>query len=312
MTHTLALVALFQLAVPNNGTALVSYPTLGYTLSDSHLVRLAGVPGACSASPDVSATAYLSIRSAVAMRAVLLATVGDAPTLIYRTPISDTTVSLTEPPVATALSPTGSYFAALSPSHLWLYRRSGTAPLAALDARWLPVPVEQITALAVGDYGDLVLNTPNGFWYSATPGAPGALFSQISVPVTYLRFTPRDHLLVAFEVGQGRVIALHPTSAFAIEPLITSQNSLSPVTGLEFGADGLSVWITQAAGPLLNYNLSQRQVTPYDAPAGAIASVTAPGVFLWSQPDQHTAILDTTRSVPTVLVVPVAPAEVAK
>ena len=57
MTHALALVALFQLAVPNNGTALVSYPTLGYTLSGSHLVRLAGVPGACSASPEPGTTA---------------------------------------------------------------------------------------------------------------------------------------------------------------------------------------------------------------------------------------------------------------
>lgn len=312
MTHALALVALFQLAVPNSSTALVSYPTLGYTLSGSHLVRLTGVPGACSASLDASASTYLSLQSAAATRAVLLATAGHAPTLIYRTPASDTTVALSEAPIATALSPAGSYFAALSASHLWLYRRSGTASIAALEARVLPIPVEHITALVVGDYGDVVLNTATGFWYSANPGAPGALFSQISVPVTFLRFAPRDHLLIAFESGQGRVIAFHPTSAFAIEPLITAQDSLSPLTGLEFGPDGLSVWITQAAEPLLNYNLSQRQLTRYVAPAGAIASVTAPGVFLWSQPDQQTAILDTTRTVPTVLVVAAATAEVAK
>ena len=221
-------------------------------------------------------------------------------------------MSLAEAPIAISLSPSGSYFAALSSSHLWPYRRSGAVPLAALDARTLPIPVAQITALAVGDYGDVVLNTASGFWYSANPGAPGAIFSEVSVPVTFLRFAPRDHLLIAFEPGQGRVIALHPTSAFAIEPLITPQDSLNPVTGLEFGTDGLSIWLTQAAGPLLSYNLSQRLLTSYTVPAGAIASVTAPGVFLWSQPDQQIALLDTTRAVPTVLVVPAAAADVAK
>ena len=219
--------------------------------------------------PNPAPLQYLNIQTAVATRAVLLSTAGDSPALIYRTPINDTTVSLTEAPIATALSPAGSYFAALSSSHLWLYRRSGAAPLAALDARTLPIPVAQITAFVVGDYGDVVLNTASGFWYSANPGAPGAIFSQVSVPVTFLRFTPRDHLLIAFEPGQGRVIALHPTSAFAIEPLITPQDSLSPVTGLEFGTDGLSIWVTQTAGPLLNYNLSQRQLTSYTVPAGA-------------------------------------------
>jgi len=312
MTHSLAMLALFQLAVPNSSTALVSYPTLGYTLSGSHLVHLTGVPGACSASLDASASAYVSIQSAAATRAVLLATAGDAPTLIYRTPVNDTTVALGEAPIATALSPAGAYFAALSASRLLLYRRSGSAPIAALDARMLPIAVEQITALVVGDYGDVVLNSATGFWYSANPGAPSALFSQISVPLTFLRFAPRDHLLIAFEAGQGRVVALHPTSAFAIEPLITAQDSVSQLTGLEFGADGLSVWITQADGPLLHYNLSQRQLTAYLVPAGAIASVTTPGVFLWSQPDQQTEILDTTRTVPTVLVVPAASTGVAK
>ncbi len=159
MTQALAFIALFQLAVPNDGTALVSYPTLGYKLSGSHLVRLAGVPGACSASPDPSSTQYLNIQTAAATRAVLLSTAGDTATLLYRTPINDTTVVLSEPPIATALSPAGSYFAALSASHLWLYRRSGTAPLAALDTRTLPVQVSDITALVVGDYGDVVLNT---------------------------------------------------------------------------------------------------------------------------------------------------------
>jgi hypothetical protein len=312
MTNALALFALFQLAVTNTGTALVSYPTLGYTLSGSHLIRLAGLPGACSASADPSAAQYLTIQTAAATRAVLLSTGGDSPALLYRTPITDVTVALSEAPLATALSPAGSHFAALSLSHLWLYRRSGTAPLAALDTLTLPVPVSEITALVVGDFGDIALNTAAGFWYSANPGSPGALFSQVSIPVTFLRFTPRDHLLIAVEPGQGRVIALHPTSAFAIEPLITQQDVLAVITGLESGADGLSIWVTQASGPLLKYNLSQRLLTPYAVSAGAIVSVTAPGVFLWSQPDQQTAILDTTRAVPTVLVVPAASAEVAK
>jgi hypothetical protein len=312
MLHTLTLVAFFQFAVPNSFTAVVSYPTLGYTLSAGHLVRLAGIPGACYAMPEQSTTEYLHLQAATAARAVLLSAGGDSPALIYRTQLDETTVPLTETPVATAISPTGSYFAALSSSHLWLYRRSGAVPLATLDVRSLPIPVVQITALLVGDDGGLILNTATGFWYSEIPAAPGASFAFVSIPVAFLRLMPRDHLLIAYEPGQGRVIALHPSSAFAIEPLITPQDSLSPVTGIEFGADAPSIWVTQQTGTLLNYNLSQRLLTSYAVSPGAIVSVAAPGVFLWSQPDQQTAILDTTRAVPTVLVVPAATAEVAK
>ena len=75
MTHALALLALFQLAVPNNSTALISYPTLGYTLSGSHLIRLAGVPGARWASLEPGAAQYLNIQTAVATRAVIISIV---------------------------------------------------------------------------------------------------------------------------------------------------------------------------------------------------------------------------------------------
>jgi hypothetical protein len=307
MIHTaLALVALWQLAAPSTASAIVSYPTLGYTLLAGRLVRFAGIPGACYSTPDASPTTYTHIQTATATRAVLLATGGDSPTLLYRTPLTDTTIALTETPLAVAISPSGSYFAALSASHLWLYRRAGLTPLVTIDIASLAAPIADVSALLVGDNGDIVINTPSAFWYSATPTAlPGPTFSMISIPATFLRFAPRDHLLVGYQPGQGRVIALHPTSAFAIEPLITAQDSFTPITGLEFSADGLSVWISQQAGPLLNYDLAQRHTSAYTVQAGAIASVTAPGVYLWSTPDQSaSSILDTTRAVPTVLVVP--------
>ena len=250
--NTLALVALFQLATPSPITPNISYPTLGYTLAAGHLLRLAGIPGACYSEPDPSPALYLQIQTASAARAVLLSTAGDTPTLLYRTPIADATVSLSDPPLAIAISPTGAYFAALSPLHLWLFRRSGTAPLATFDARSLPTTPHDITALLVGDNGDLILNTTTAFWYSAAPVSPAATFTAVSLPLTFLRFAPRDHLLVAYEPGQGRLIALHPTSGFAIEPLLTPKDSLTPVTGLEFAADSLAIWITQQNGVLIN------------------------------------------------------------
>ena len=302
MIHTIALVALFQLAVPSDVHALVSYPTLGYTLSGNRLIRLAGVPGACYATADPTSAQYSQVHNASAAHATLLVTVATPATLIYRTPLTDITITLPEPPQQTAISPTGAYFAALTSSHLSLYRRSSLTPIATVDPPSLPIPAD-VTALAIGDYGDTVLTTSTAFWYSASPGAN---FSPISIAATFLRFTPRDHLLIGYDAGQGRVIALHPTSAFAIEPLITSQDALTTVSGLEFSPDALSFWVTQQTGPLLNYDLPTRHLTPYPLPAGVITAVVAPGVFLWSQPDQPTTILDTTRSTPTLLVLPTA------
>jgi hypothetical protein len=300
MMHTIAILTLFQLAAPSGVNALVSSPTLGYILTGNRLVRLAGVPGACYTTADATTTQYTQAHNASAAQATLLVTGGTSVTLIYRTPLTDITITLPEPPQHTAISPTGSYFAALTANRLSLYRRSSSAPVATVEPPSLPIPAD-VTALAIGDYGDTVLTTPTAFWYSASPGAS---FTSISIAATFLRFTPRDHLLIAYDAGQGRIIALHPTSSFAIEPLITSQDALTAVTGLEFSPDALSIWVTQQTGPLLNYSLPGRHLTSFPLPAGGITAVIAPGVFLWSQPDQQTAILDTTRSTPTILIVP--------
>jgi hypothetical protein len=298
--HTIAILALFQLAAPSGVNAFVSSPTLGYTLDGNRLVRLAGVPGACYATHDPSATQYTHVHNASAAQATLLVTDGASATLIYRTALTDITITLPEPPQHTAISPTGAYFAALTSSRLSLYRRSSSAPVATVEPPSLPIPAD-VTALAIGDYGDTVLSTPTAFWYSASPGAS---FTSISIAATFLRFAPRDHLLIAYDAGQGRVIALNPTSSFAIEPLITSQDAITAVSGLEFSPDALSIWVTQQTGPLLNYDLPARHLTSFAIPAGRITAVVAPGVFLWSQPDHQTAILDTTRSTPTILIVP--------
>ena len=308
MMHTIALVTLFQLAAPSGINALVSSPILGYTLVDTHLIRLAGVPGACYATPVSTITQYTQVHNATAGQATLLVTAGTPATIIYRTPLTDITITLPEAPQHTAISPTGAYFAALTSTRLTLYRRSTIAPVATVEQPSLPIPTD-ITALAIGDYGDTVLSTPNAFWYSPTPGAS---FTSISIPATFLRFTPRDHLLIAYDAGQGSVIAIHPTSAFAIEPLITSQDALTAVSGLEFSPDALSIWVTQQTGSLLNYNLHARHLTPFTLDPGTIMTVIAPGVFLWSQPDQPTAILDTTRTTPTILIVPAATENMSK
>jgi hypothetical protein len=298
--HIIALIALFQLAAPSGVNALVSSPTLGYILTGNRLVRLAGVPGACYSTADVTTTQYTQVHNAAAAQATLLVTDGASATLIYRTPLTDITITLPEPPQHTAISPTGAYFAALTSNRLSLYRRSSSAPVATVEPPLLPIPAD-VTALAIGDYGDTVLTTPTAFWYSERPGAS---FTSISIPASFLRFTPRDHLLIGYDAGQRSVIAIHPTSAFAIEPLITSQDALTAVSGLEFSPDALSIWVTQQTGPLLNYNLPARHLTPFALDPGTIMAVIAPGVFLWSQPDQPTAILDTTRSTPTILIVP--------
>jgi len=313
MHTSITLIAFMQLLAPNTTNGLVSYPTLGYMLSARHLMRLAGIPGASYASPDSSSPAeYTQLRSASCARAILLATVSDSPTLLLRTPLAETTVSLADAPVDTAISPTGAYFAALFSSHLSLYRRSGAAAIASIDARTLPAPVDSISALLVGDDGDVVLNTNSALWYSADPTHRDPAFIMVPASLTFVRFAPRDHLLLAYDADKGRVVALHPTSGFAIEPLITAQDNLTGVTGLEFAADNLSIWVTQQAGDLLNYNLAHRFLTLYAVPPGSIASVTAPGVFSWSQPNQSIAILDTTRTPPAVLVVPIQAADAAK
>jgi hypothetical protein len=59
--------------------------------------------------------------------------------------------------------------------------------------------------------------------------------------LTFARFIPHDHLVIAYYSGQGRIIAVHPASAFAVEPLITADDGLTTVTGLQFGSDGTSV-----------------------------------------------------------------------
>jgi hypothetical protein len=186
--HTIAILTLFQLAAPSGVNALVSSPTLGYTLAGNRLVRLAGVPGVCYTTPDPTATLYTHVHSASAAQATLLVTDGAPATLIYRTALADITITLPEPPQHTAISPTGAYFATLASSRLSLYRRSGSAPVATVEPPSLPIPAD-VTALAIGDYGDTVLTTPTGFWYSARPGGS---FTSISIAATFLRFQDGD------------------------------------------------------------------------------------------------------------------------
>jgi hypothetical protein len=305
MTNVLTLLALFQLAVPNNATAVVAYPTLGYTLLNSHLVRLSGIPGACAAALDSDTTQYATLQTAAVVPGALLYVGGDTPTLVYKSATGQISVRLREPATTTAISPAGVYFASLGADQLTVYRRNGAAPIASIAAAALPVGAADVTALLVGDYGDIVLNTATGFWYASSPSDRSQPFSQVSLPVSFLHFAPRDHLLLGYEAGQGRVIALHPTSAFAVEPLIGPAQGLQPVTGLDFGANGDSLWLTQAGGPVLSYALPTRQLTAYNnLPIGALGAIVAPGVYLWSQPHQGPALLDTTRSEPAVLLVP--------
>lgn len=310
MTQTLAVVVLFQLAVPN--TATMSYPVLGYTLNDGRLTRLTGVPGACTASPDPGNVRYLRIQTAPTARAALLSVSGDSPVLVYRTPVSDTNYTLAAVPAALALSPTGAYFAALSPNHLSIYRRTSGSPLATIPLSSLPVPPSDFIDLLVSDNGDLVLQTSAGFWFSSTPAAP-ATFTFVPAILTALRFAARDQLLVGYEEAQGRVIALHPRASFAVEPLLTGKDLTSPVTGLQFSADGTSIWVSQRVGAVINYDLPRRQAASYPLLFGAIGAPTAPGVFLWNQPDQQLAVLDTTQQgAPRVLLVPMVEPESLK
>jgi hypothetical protein len=312
MTNALALILLFQVGAPN--TATMSYPTLGYALFGGHLIHLTGIPGACSASRDPSNIEYVAVQNASTTRAALLSYAGDSPALVYRTPLSDTVYPIGEKPTATTLSPSGLYFAALSAARLSLYRRSDGKPVPAatvpVDA--LPLPVRDIRGLLASDKGDLVLQTDTGFWFSSDPASPPA-FTFVPMPLTGMRFTPLDELLVAWEPGQGRIIALHPHASFAIEPLLNASDLAGSTPRLELSADGLSLWISQLNGSLVEYDVPRRQATFYSVPAGTLAAVTTPGVFLWDAPDHQFAVLDTTQSGgPRVLVVPLADGEHVK
>jgi hypothetical protein len=304
MTNTIALILLFQLAAPDAAT--MSYPTMGYALSGGRLIRLTGVPGACSAAPEPGYSEYLTLHSASTARVILLTSGGESAALLYRTPIGDTRYVLSASPTATALSPSGLYFAALSSSGLAVYRRTAKTALGAGPLHALPVPATQITSILISDAGDLVLQTPTGFWYSATPTEP-ATFTLVPTTLTLMRFAPRDHLLVGFEPGQGRVVALHPRASFAIEPLLLPRDLTGEPAGLEFAPDGFSFWLSHQAG-LVKYDLLRRTATPYDGiPTGALSGVVSPGVFLWKTLSNELAVLDTLQpDAPRVLLVPTA------
>jgi hypothetical protein len=278
------------------------------------VTRLTGVPGACSASPDTSDTKYLAIQSASTTRAALLSSGGDSPAVIYRSDVGETVYLLDEEAIAITISPSGSYFAALSSSRLSLYRRGEANALAAatVPIEALPVPLRDIRGLLVGDFGDLVLQSDAGFWFSNAPPS-AARFTFVSRPLTSMRFAPRDRLLLGFEPGQGRVIAVHPQASFAMEPLLEASAIAGFTPRLEFSADGFTFWISRQDGTLVRYDLLRREATFYRVTAGSIAAVIAPGIFLWDKPDSQLAVLDTTQpGEPRVLLVPSAESHSAK
>ena len=303
--HTIAILTLFHLATPTGVNAQVSSPTLGYILTGNRLVGLAGVPGACYATPYPTTTQYTHVHNASGAQATLLVTDGASGTLIYRTALSDITITLPEPPQHTAISPSGAYFAALTSNRFSRYRRSSSAPVATVEPPSLPIPAD-VTALGIGDYGDTVLTAPTAFWFSASPGAS---FTSISIAATCLRFTPRDHLLIGYDAGQAGAIAPHPTSSFAIEPLITSQDALTTVSGLEFSPDALSIWVTQQTGPLLNLQPSQPTPNPLSTPCRRDNRCCRSGRLSLVPTRATDRNPDTTRSTPTILIVPASTEE---
>jgi hypothetical protein len=302
MLHALVIISLFQLAAPATASALVTNPTLGYGLTAGQLIRFTGIPGACQASPDPSGARYTELHTASAAPVTILVPASASLNLFYINGDTSLDVPLAEPALHTALSPTGNYFVTLSTTQLRLFNRSGPA-IATAALSPIGIQPTDIADLLVSDQGEILLTGANTFWYSAKNAAS---FTPIPMALTFVRFMPHDHLIVAYDSEQGRVIAVHPASAFAVEPLLTSHDGLTGVTGLQFSADGYAVWVSQESGPLVRYGLPVRHSDSFTVPAGGLSSVLAPGVFIWDQPGTSYAILDTTQPTPAVLVVPTA------
>ena len=300
MLSTITLITLFQIATPGPTSASVSTPSIGYSLAAAQLVHFTGIPGAAQATFDPSGDWYTQLKTASAGPYAILVPAAPTSDILYLTPNQVLTIPLAQPATNTAVSPSGSYFVALTTAQLLLYNRAGTL-LAAMDYPAVGIPPTCVTDLLVSDLGEIILTSNDTLWYSPKDAAS---FTAIPMALTYARFKPHDHLLIAFDPGQGRLIAVHPTAAFAREPLLTPDDHLTPLTGLQFSADGSSVWFTQQTGPLEQYDFSTRTTTSFAVPDGILSTALAPGVFLWSQANNSTTILDTTQTNPAVLIVP--------
>lgn len=300
--------ALFQAAAAANAAPALTAPVLGYALNGTQLVQIVGIPGACYAILDTSGTRYSQLRSAVAARAYLVQPDSSSPALTYRNHHNTITVPLQEPALQIALSPAGTFFAAVSQSRISVFAKSRSIT-DTTDLSTIPLDASEITEIAISDYGEALIATANTLWYSPQPGAP---FTAQPVGLSFLRYAPYNHLVVGYEATTGRLVALHPTASFAIEPLLTSQDLLTPLTGLAFSTDATTLWLTQENGPAMRYSLQTRQASSFTVPAGTLSSVIAPGVFLWSHTDTQRTILDTSQPVPTVLIVPDGRASVSQ
>jgi hypothetical protein len=300
MPHALTAIALLQVAASYATPPTVSAPLLGYSLTGSTLTRYVGIPGACYTTPDLDLTPYQLLRSASSAPVALLLPLAGEPRLVYRTDSATFTVPLPDTPNTIAVSPLGSYFAAASSDHVRVFDRAGTLRASTDLTAFLPTGAA-ITEISAGDEGDLLIAAANTFWYSQKPGLS---FVPVPLALSHIAFAPRDHLVIAYDSAAARIIAIHPSSGFAVEPLVTSRDHSLPPAEIHFGADGTAIWLTDPTLGLVRYDLPTRQSTSFSVAPGTLGAAVAPGIFQWNKPDGGTAILDTTQAQPIVFLVP--------
>ena len=305
MPHSFTAIALLQMAAAYAAPPTVSAPLLGFGLSGGALTRYMGIPGACYSTPDADTTQYQLLRTPSGTIGALLVPASGQPRLVYRAENSTLTVPLPDDPSQVAISPSAAYFAAASATQLLVFDRTGVLR-GSTQLASMAITAADITELAVADQGDTLVATATTFWYAPKPGAA---FIAVPLALSHVNFAPRDHLLVAYDTAAARIIAIHPTSAFAVEPLITSHDAPLAPTALHFSADGTAVWLNDPTLGLVRYDLPTPQSTPFPIAAGTLGPTIAPGVFAWSGSDAGAAVLDTTQPSPTVFLVPARPVQ---
>jgi hypothetical protein len=285
-----ALLLFIQLAVP--APTPVAAPTLGYTLTGQQVYAISGLPGAAAAVPYSGLPPIKFLVSASLAPAVIaLPAAADAPPILVN-PTHHIALSVEGIVSMAALSPSAKYAALLTSTGL--YRLPLTGDFSPQPVS-LPFPAHARLALTVSDLGAVLVTTPTDLYYWSDPKTQPL---HLALALRSPRFKPCSNLLAALSADPA-LILMDPATGLTIQTLASESDGLTSPTAMEFGSDN-SLWVTQGpAAPLLHIPLGNRAAEPLPLSVPGFSALSA-GVFLVDA--QH--ILDTTRVVPSILLLP--------
>jgi hypothetical protein len=150
----------------------------------------------------------------------------------------------------------------------------------------------------VSDSASVVAGASTGTAY-----AVGSRITYAPIVIAQPHFAPRSaSTLVAYSLPDAAVVLVH-LPALSTESLVARRDGLATApAGLAFSHDAASLWIADPQRPaLIRYTFDSRSVTEHPVPlTGTLSFIGNAGVYQWTAD----ALLDTNRSVPTVLTVP--------